>query len=623
MRKATTLAVTLLFLSAGSALGQQTDFAWNVSLSEDIMAPYTAGIHSGARAVSGPYDLDGDGKMEVLVSDYTGGGRVHVLENVGVDTWELVYSTPWNDSTATTGNNRQSIGADLDGDGLGEIIFFSGRSFSEFNPNLGALPPGLYVYEFTGNDNDFGDMPASIYEFDGDLPDRWRTDQMAVADIDGDGVQELMFGNNGSDNRYDDWYVLSVTGDIGSGFEVWVQEVRLSSRATEDFDPVDRGGGSAYAIHAADLDGDGNMDLSMHSWNNFNFTNGSVTGPDTYVFPGAGDPNVFLHASDGDHVSLFGGAVIDIDGNGDDEVFYPNLFTGNVSVLNYEAGEDVLQVTTDNLILGLIPGLSALGLTAGDMDGDGAPELIGSGPSYTSGSFEAGEPPVWVRIAEFNGGDPEDPSAYSVTEVSFPDDMIDAFDLVVRDSAGVVTEFREDGDQGPEFTAKLAYLGDPDNDGWNEVALSFQGVDDSTFVFDEVFNPQDSTFTRTVREAHANPSRVFLRVVAGNGLTVKIEDERVVLPSDYVLEQNYPNPFNPSTTIRFSLPLDKNVSVKVYDVAGRLVRTLVNDRLLSQGAHEVTWDGTNDAGVSVASGTYLYSLEYGNFRQTKTMVLLK
>ena len=96
-----------------------------------------------------------------------------------------------------------------------------------------------------------------------------------------------------------------------------------------------------------------------------------------------------------------------------------------------------------------------------------------------------------------------------------------------------------------------------------------------------------------------------------------------MLPSDYVLEQNYPNPFNPSTTIRFSLPLDKKVSVKVYDIAGRLVRTLVNDRLLSQGAHEVTWDGTNDAGVSVASGTYLYALEYGNFRQTKTMVLLK
>jgi len=623
MLKATRFSLFLLLFGVGSAFGQQTDFAWNIGLSTDFQAMYTDGLHSGARSVAGPYDLDGDGKSEVIVSDYTGGGRVHVLENVGVDTWELVYSTPWNDSTATTGNNRQAIGADLDGDGKGEIIFFSGRSFSDFNPNISDFPPGLYVYEFTGTDNDYGAMPAAIYTFPDDLPDRWRTDQMAVADVDGDGRQELLFGNNGSDNRYDDWYILSVNGDIGSGFETFVEEARLSSRDTEDFDPVDRGGGSAYSILPADLNGDGMMDISMHSWNNFNFTNGTSTGTDTYVFPGATDANVFLHASAGDEVSLFGGVALDINGDGDDEVYYPDLQTGGVSVLNYESGEDIMQVTTDNLIFDLIPGFTSLGITSGDMDGDGAPELIGSGPSYTSQMFDGGQAPIWVRIAEYNGGDVEDPANYSLTDVPFPDDMIDAFDTVNRDSAGVMTVLREDGPQGPEFTSKLAYLGDVDGDGWNEVALAFQGVDDSTFVFSEVFNPADSTYTRTTTSATANTNRVFMRVLAGNGLVVKIENDPVILPTDYTLEQNYPNPFNGSTAIRFKLPLDKVISVKVYDISGRLVRTVVDNQRFAEGTHEVTWDGKSETGTQLASGSYLYSLEYGNFRQSKTMVLIK
>ncbi|NNE36014.1 MAG: hypothetical protein HKN13_12295, partial [Rhodothermales bacterium] len=70
-------------------------------------------------------------------------------------------------------------------------------------------------------------------------------------------------------------------------------------------------------------------------------------------------------------------------------------------------------------------------------------------------------------------------------------------------------------------------------------------------------------------------------------------------------------------------PLDKSIRLNVYDMTGRLVRSLISDRTLPAGQHEVTWDGTNSAGVAVASGSYVYSLEYGNFRQSKTMVLVK
>ena len=364
----------------------------------------------------------------------------------------------------------------------------------------------------------------------------------------------------------------------------------------------------------------------MHSWNNFNFTNGDVAAADTYVLPGDGAPNAFLQAAASDHVSLFGGVVVDIDGNGDDEVFYPNFQTGAVSVLNYESGEDPLQITTDNLILDMLPGLSALGITAGDLDNDGNMELIASGPSYSTSAFGAGSDPVWVRVAEFNGGDPELASSYTIEELTYSEafDMDgSAFDTVNRDSAGVMTSYLESGSNGAEFVSKLAYLGDPDLDGNQEIALAIQGVDDSTFVYAEVFNASDSTYTRTTTSATSYENRVFMRVISGSGVSVSIDEERIIVPTDYRLHDNYPNPFNPTTTISFTLPLDKAVSVRVFDMTGRLVRTLVNNEYRTEGYHEVVWDATSDAGNYVASGSYLYTLEYGNFRQSKTMVLIK
>ncbi|MEX0747667.1 MAG: FlgD immunoglobulin-like domain containing protein, partial [Rhodothermales bacterium] len=107
------------------------------------------------------------------------------------------------------------------------------------------------------------------------------------------------------------------------------------------------------------------------------------------------------------------------------------------------------------------------------------------------------------------------------------------------------------------------------------------------------------------------------------GLSVKIVDERIIMPTDYKLSENYPNPFNPTTSFSFTLPLDKSVSVRVYDITGREVKTLVNNQFRAAGTHEVTWDGTNNAGASVSSGTYVYSLEWGQFRQSRTMVLVK
>ena len=90
------------------------------------------------------------------------------------------------------------------------------------------------------------------------------------------------------------------------------------------------------------------------------------------------------------------------------------------------------------------------------------------------------------------------------------------------------------------------------------------------------------------------------------------------------LEQNYPNPFNPSTTIHYSIEERSLVTLRIFNVAGQLVRTLTNEvQEPGEAGHVVTWDGTNDRGHALPSGIYFYQLVARNFEQTRKLVLLK
>ncbi|MBK8167950.1 MAG: T9SS type A sorting domain-containing protein [bacterium] len=89
------------------------------------------------------------------------------------------------------------------------------------------------------------------------------------------------------------------------------------------------------------------------------------------------------------------------------------------------------------------------------------------------------------------------------------------------------------------------------------------------------------------------------------------------------LAQNYPNPFNPQTAIAFELQTADAASLCIFDVAGRLVKTLVDGAKLGQGRHEMVWNGCDDAGRQCASGTYFYRLEAGAYSETKRMTFVK
>lgn len=95
------------------------------------------------------------------------------------------------------------------------------------------------------------------------------------------------------------------------------------------------------------------------------------------------------------------------------------------------------------------------------------------------------------------------------------------------------------------------------------------------------------------------------------------------VPGRSALHQNVPNPFNPVTAIRFDLAHDSHVKIKIYDLAGRRVRTLLDRPMRAGWNHQVLWHGIDDRGSQVASGIYFYRMEAAGYTSTRKLVLIR
>ena len=120
----------------------------------------------------------------------------------------------------------------------------------------------------------------------------------------------------------------------------------------------------------------------------------------------------------------------------------------------------------------------------------------------------------------------------------------------------------------------------------------------------------------------------------GDTITNQTEEDEIIQPNNFILHQNYPNPFNPSTKIKFTIPTsplnpspyqgegnrERLITLKVYDVLGSEIATLVNEESATGGPaiYEIEFDAS-----SLPSGIYFYQLRTGNFIDTKKMILLK
>ncbi len=583
---------------------------------------YMDSVLNGLKSIRGCWfddDLDGDGKSEILVTNYADLGHVHVFEVVGNDSIELVWTSPKVTTGGGASTPRYVITGDLDNDGKKEIIY-------QIN-NYGIL---IFEWDGVPGSNNFGTLPSQVINST-TLPEMTgiagNTEYMEIGDPDGDGQNELLVFYNSTPNANDKFYIISAIGDWStndpgfSGFQAEYAKSRI------DLAAWDMNGGTPYSMHIANFDGQGNPELLFQAWNFKAVTPLRVPAANTYVEADTTNGKQSIRLSGTfDDVALFGGGTFDIDGDGRQEVYLPTYhatgspYRGTIHVIHYEPGQSTAEIDSTNVFVldfktnGVLDdGLVTFGFGYGDINKNGKPNI------YTSSTY--GLTGCNVLTAEFQGGDKTNPANWTFSKLYAGDPSIYT-QRVIRDSAGVVdTVFTIDN----SFASKIfGRYTDIDKDGFEDIILPYQALSDSVIHKSVQWNSSTGEWVTVDSGKVANPKRWGLRVIEGTvGTGVEVKDLTIITPDDYKLYQNYPNPFNPSTKISFYLPLDKKISLKIYNQLGQVVKTLVNDELYMRGEHSLIWDGKNDTGKPVSSGIYIAQLRFGNFAKEIKMMLVK
>jgi len=321
--------------------------------------------------------------------------------------------------------------------------------------------------------------------------------------------------------------------------------------------------GSPYFADYGDLDGDGTLEIIFAAWDNGGLFIVDVTGADTY------EKLVYILADPLAHdgVAYGGTSIADFDGDGRDEVISP-MYTGGgedyyTTILNIDGV--IADATAENnvgMVRGPWLGAGIGQCAAADFNGDGKYEFYGSNYSANTMEFSC------------VGTDPTVPESWEVKScLSYNGDNF--------------------GKSSGAFAIDAA--DDLDGDGNPEIVVGFLDIADRT---------------------------TFLQVAEYTGGTFIVKDWKVITPADYKLSQNFPNPFNPTTQINFELPLAKDVTLKIYDMLGHEVASLVNEHKQA-GTYTITWNGKNNAGMNVSTGNYIYQLKAGHVVKSKVMTLVK
>ncbi len=567
--------------------------------------PYSTDL--GVRSAWYAGDLDKDGKPDFLLTDYSNSGRAHLAELTSPGVLEVVWSSP---ILTGTGNStpRWVRSGDLDGDGNEEIIF----------PVLAVNQ--LQVWEYDGTDNSFGTEPALIldpaqFTAEGATAFRLNREVATVYDFDNDGFDELIFHTTGTKNNV---YVLGVTGDF-PGFAGWVLEG--GHPTTQPYNGSQFAGGSYWHSIPADINGDGKIEIVNHTYNYYGFWSIEPTGADTYLYPDATMENKYREYAAEDVVAYMGIQRADVDGDGKDEIAgvqYPGY---DVVLVSLDKDSDPVNcwapdkygiigpdITRDYKYKGTGWALDNFwGSAAADLNGNGREEiLLGGTEGYN------------VVSLEYNGsGSVLDSLNYTAKIIYTNPDPLTWYSVTINDSAGTIDSVFEEA----PFVSKMVAGFDSDNDGNKEVLLSYQSVYDSTIFtynhYDGSAWVEDSVVTRY------NPYQVNVVVLEATPTGVEPMQLDIVKPDDYLIKQNYPNPFNPETSIEFALPVDKSITIKVYDLLGKEVTTLISNQEFKKGSYKVNWDGKDSFSNPVAAGNYVCTLSYGNYSKSIKMTLLK
>ncbi len=246
------------------------------------------------------------------------------------------------------------------------------------------------------------------------------------------------------------------------------------------------------------------------------------------------------------------------------------------------------------------------------------------------GSFAAAQAPdYWTVVPTLaDAGAMEQPwsvyvvSAHTTTPsiwfASDPDSNYSVDNIAPNMPAGVMVAYAFDGNA-------LEWL---ESDAEDFCYFKIYRGDMPDFIVDPE-NPAHTTTARAWADG-AGDFKAFYKVsvvdFAGNESPAAMPEELTevgVVPLEFVLHQNAPNPFNPRTRIRFNLPEESRVSLRIYDVSGRLVQTLFEDSPHEPGSHEAVWNGRDASGRQAPASVYFYRIDAGEWSQTRRMMLVK
>jgi hypothetical protein len=345
-----------------------------------------------------------------------------------------------------------------------------------------------------------------------------------------------------------------------------------------------------------------------------------------YIYFGGEDMDsvcdVYFQGAFGDQMGESVAGIGDINSDGYDDVLIgsskagESWGTGKASVF---FGGDPMDTIPDFTFWGDSATFYSFGRNvapAGDVNGDGVTDILVAGSGrYTKLFYTISLSPE-LRLDTLNlFGEDILPSAFGRSVSTAGDINKDGFDdFVVTDTdcgldlkgKAYVFYGGEDvdslwdltlsgrGNRKEHFGLGLAYAGDVNGDGFDEILVS------SNF---------DSTHI----------GEVFIFTSAPTSTEEPSEESEV---NNFHLRQNYPNPFNSETVIEYVLPENSQVKLSIYNILGQKVRTLVYEHQTA-GFKTVHWDGTTDKGSKVSTGIYLYKLQAGEFTETKKMLLLK
>jgi len=599
--------------------------AWSIGKAQTGLIP------NGSWKSACVVDLDGDGKKEIVVAGYTSpaNNKVYLLQPSG----DTLISTQIADFASLIGASGRLYGgacADLNNDGKLDFVFGS----RDATPNAAIVRLSYKGGAITNP----ASYEKSLMDQEASAAGRW--DEFGFTNTDADPEPEILYSSG-----YGTPEPLTLLDRVAlKQAPISISEARKDTN--NDLRP-DRLNDTVTVVGFVNSI---NPTASANRLSYFmqdaaagiNFTKGSLPGGgpvynigDKVVVRGAVGQNygaTQLNVADtNDIVKLSSGTVLSpIVLTIDKYLASPETYESRLIKINYvakTAASPAWPATGANSNMLIWDGYSQLVMRVDlDTDLDGQPEPVwpvnvqGVATQSSSGS------------TVYNDGYQISPNMYTdfTANVAAPPERhfamvapANSSTVVLNDTAQVVTfRWRAAVDLNKDT---LAYS-------WAPVGKTLVSAVRDTFVTRTgkqmltYLGTADSVLLKwtAVAKDPANPvvysADTFLVVVKRGTITGVAEESG--LPSQFALDQNYPNPFNPATTIRYGLPVQAVVTLKIYDVLGREVVTLLEETQ-GAGVQSVVWNGRNSMGAQVSSGMYFYRLEARPGDGSRTFIELK